>query len=656
MNWLDVAPVALVSAGWLFLPGLLVTYLTGLRGIAAWALAPTLSVAVVATTAVVAGKLGIDWSVPVVLVASLVVVVVTALLAPVLRGRSSGPVRSDPRPVTTAAFLGLIPALLLGSAAVMLGMSRPEELSQTFDAVFHYNAIAYILDNHNASSLTMGTLGNPIAPPSFYPAGWHDFASLAVLSTGTSIPAAANVLTGVLAVLVWPLSCVLMVRQIAGRSVPAMAITGLISIGFSQFPWGLVSFGVLWPNTLGLSLVPAAVGVALSISGLARDDLIGRTRAWILVPFVLLSGGFAHPNSLFSLIIIVVFPVFTGIVRWRRRMIEQGRRRRGTTGLVIAIAVFLLGWLFVATTPAFKAVRTFYWAPFETSSQAIGEILFNATNQRSALWALSVAVLAGAFLIWRVRDQRWLVGAFVLNALLFISTASVNNGLTQSLTGYWYNDSHRLAAILPVTTVPLAVLAIVAVATWLKGWLAEHPKPRLGRLGTSVAGLVTVLTLLLFVASEGMYFPSHVATVAFTYTRLENTKSDTMVDPREQDFYSRLAKDVPADSVIANNPWDGSGLIWALANRKPLFPHLDIAWSDEQRYLAKHLVNLASDPKACQDAKLLHVDYLVIGEKRFWITDLRLKDYSGITNPGNRPGFQLVDSDGDLKLYKITAC
>lgn len=654
MNWLDAVPVAVASAGWLIVPGLLMGLLVGLRGIAAWAIAPTLSVAVVSIVAAVLGKAGIDWSLGSALVGAAVAVVLTAVVALVLRGRSRGTVRSDPWPVTLAGLLGVVPAVLLGAVVVALGMGRPEELSQTFDAVFHYSAVAYILDSHNASSLTLGALGNPNTPAGFYPGAWHDFATLSVLSTGTSVPVAANLVTGVLAVLVWPLSCVLLVRQIIGRNTVALAMTGLFSLGFSAFPWGLMSFGVLWPNTLGLALVPAAIAVVLSLSGLAKDDLIGRGRAWVLAPFVLLAGGFAHPNSLFSIIAIAVWPVFTGIWRWSRRLREQGQGRRGTIGLAVSIVVFLAGWAFVATSAAFKNVRTFYWAPFESTARAVGEVLLNATNGRSSLWVVSIFMLVGLFLVWRVREQRWLVGAFATVGMMFVLTAANNRSYTQFITGYWYNDSYRLAAILPVLAVPLTVLGIVRAGECLRTWLSERPKPRFGRLGT--VGLTVVLALLVIVASKGLYFRNQVSTLAFNYTGMEHSDDGTLADPREQAFYTRIAAKVPHDAVVANNPWDGSALVWALADRQVLFPHMDIAWSSEQKYLAEHLVNVATDPTVCSDVRRLHVGYLVIGEQRFWHGDNRRASYPGIHDPGSKPGFQLVDSDGDLKLYKITAC
>ncbi|HKN95662.1 MAG TPA: DUF6541 family protein, partial [Pseudonocardiaceae bacterium] len=87
MSWLDSVPVALLAAAWLFVPGLLVTYGYGLRSVAAWALAPVVSVAIVGATAVVAQKAGVRWSVSVVLVVALVLAVVVALAAFLLRRR-----------------------------------------------------------------------------------------------------------------------------------------------------------------------------------------------------------------------------------------------------------------------------------------------------------------------------------------------------------------------------------------------------------------------------------------------------------------------------------------------------------------------------------------------------------------------------------------
>lgn len=655
MNWLEAVPVALAAAGWLFVPGLLASYAIGLRGVIAWAVAPTISVGVVAVTAVIAGMVGIPWSAPLVLVTSVLVAAVLGLAAFLLRRRFQVVRKTDSPSLAWTALIGMVPAVVVGAVVVVKGMGTPETLAQTYDSVFHYNAVAYILDSGNASSLVLNTLGTPGVPGSFYPGAWHDFAALLALTTGASVPASANVLTAVLAIVVWPMSCIGLVRQLAGRCRPAILLTGLISVGFSGFPWGLMAFGVLWPNTLGLMLVPSGLAAVLSLAGFAKDDAIGRGRAWLLMPVVLIGGGLAHPNALFSLVAVAVFPVFASVGRWALRQRAAGRTRRGVLGFGAAVLVFLLAWAYVAVAPAFAGTRNFFWPPYESPPQAVGEALLGGTNHHPALWALTAAVVLGVVFLWRRYEQNWLIGAFAGTAMMFVLTASLNTWWSKYITGYWYNDSFRLAAIIPVVAVPLATLGVATLARLVRDRLSAGERPRLGAFGRSLGAVTVALGLVLLVLTKGMYAGQHWTTLSVTY----NTANDppmTILGDRDEAFYARVKAEVPADVVVANNPWDASPVLWALDNRVPLFRQMDMQFSDTQRYLAKHLVDMATDAKACAAAKQLDVGYLMIGKQQFWPWDARRKDYPGIVDPAGRPGFQLVDSVGDMKLYKLTQC
>src|SRR4051794_9723875 len=321
MNWIEAAPVALVTVAWLLVPGLFVSYLLGLRGVAAWGLAPVTGIALIACTAVLGGFLGIGWSVGFVLLVSVAFVAVVAAVAFLLRRRAFLAADPDPRGLTLAAGLGILPAVVLGLTTIIESMGAPDTLSQTYDAVFHYNALAYINDSHHASALSMSALGNPHIPGFFYPAAWHDLASLVMMSGGASIPLAANAVTVAATVVLWPLSCLLLVRQLFGRNLGALVITGTLSIGFTAFPWDLLGFGVLWPNLLGMSIAPALFAVVLTLTGWARDDAIGKVRAWLALAVGLVAAGFAHPNVLFSLVVLSVFPAAARVFAraWRLR-------------------------------------------------------------------------------------------------------------------------------------------------------------------------------------------------------------------------------------------------------------------------------------------------------------------------------------------------
>ncbi|KOX32565.1 hypothetical protein ADK67_07925 [Saccharothrix sp. NRRL B-16348] len=677
MSWLDVVPVALVTAAWLVGPGAALSYAIGLRGLSAWGMAPTLSMLIVPITAVLADKLGVRWSPVVVLVATAVVVALAVAVSLLLR-RIAPPRRTDPRRVLAGAALGLLPAFAIGWYVMVEGMGEPDQLSQTYDAIFHYSALSHILDSGNASSMAMGTLGNVATPTTFYPAGWHGLTSLVVLSTGVPIAVAANVVAGVIAMLVWPLSCMVLVRQLIGRSTAAMAVTGAVSVAFTAFPWGLLGFGVLWPNLLGIAMAPAGVAMVLAATSLAREDVIGRRRAMALAPLVVVACAFAHPNTVFSLIVVCLFPIATSILRWALRLRRAGRTGRAVTGVSAAALLFLGAWGYVARAPMFAEVRSHVWPPFETPARAVGEALLSAPNGKPALWALSLVAVIGAVVAWRLRTSRWLVAAFAGTAFLYVVTASINRPSTQFITGYWYNDSFRLAAMLPLTAVPLAVLGITRLADQLGALLAKAPAPAATvPPGMVVAGAdqpegaepagrrsllrtPTVLSLVVLLAmaplTKFFYVGTNTAIVAGTYAIEPVPQNSTLVDRTEQAFLDDLEAKLPEDALVANNPWDGSTVMLAEVGRRALFPHANIPWSDDQKYLAANLDEAGRDPEVCRAADRLGVHHLLMANRTFWPHDARNLDYPGLRVSASDPAFELLAQAGTVKLYRLAAC
>jgi len=663
MNWIEAAPVALVTIGWLLVPGLLAGYLLGLRGVAAWGLAPVIGIALIACTAVLSGFLGIGWSVGFVLLVSVAFVAVVAAIAFLLRRRAFLAADPDPRRLTLAAGLGLLPAVVLGLTTIIESMGAPDALSQTYDAVFHYNALAYINDSHHASALSLSALGNPHVPAFFYPAAWHDLASLVMMSGGASIPLAANAVTVAATVVLWPLSCLLLVRQLFGRNLAALVVTGTLSIGFTAFPWDLLGFGVLWPNLLGMSIAPALLAVVLTLTGWARDDSIGKVRAWLALAVGLVAAGFAHPNVLFSLVVLSVFPVAARVFARAWRLHGEGRTVRGAIEAVAFVAIFSVSWWWAATTPKFESTRDQYWPPFETPANAVGEALFNATNRADALWLLSIVVILGVFAARRWPVLWLLVAGHVTTTFLYVLTASINRMDTQKYTGYWYNDSHRLAAMLPITGVPLAVAGIVfltmkivgAVQAAEKAQTPEKPRRLAGIPGLASAGVVAVaLTLVVTVASGGLYPTDRATRFAMTYD--PQRPNAVLLTDQMRDFYDKIAKEIPPDAVVAGNPFEGSSLLWALEDRKVLFPHFRNTTNDEMDLLAGHLDDMATDPAVCKAVNDFNVEYLLIGGAAFRTVDSKWKYYSGLSDPFGLPGFELVDQSGPSKLYKITGC
>lgn len=651
MNWFEAVPAMGVTIAWLVLPGLAISYLVGLRGIAAWGFAPISSIALIAATAVVLEKVGVAWNALGVLAVCLAVVAVVGVVAFLLRRRKIFARDPDPRGVSVAGFVGLLPGVVLGMISVILAIRTPDALSQTYDALFHYNALAYIQDSHHASSLTLATLGNPEVTGVFYPAAWHDLGSLLMMSTGVSIPVAANMVTVVAAVFIWPLSCLLLARQLFGRNVAALAITGTLSAGFGAFPWDLLGFGVLWPNLLGMSFAPAALAVVFTVTGWVRDDAIGKGRGWLAGAVAVVAAGLAHPNVLFSVGVLALFPIGArlGVRAWELR--KAGRTVRGVVE-VVAVVLFLgFAWWYTATAPAFANTRDQYWPPFETPANAVGEVVLNATNGAEALWILSIVVVVGFFAArreWPI--LRLVVAGHLATTFLYVLTAAINRPDTRKFTGYWYNDSHRLAAMLPITAVPLAVGGILFLAAKVLVRGAETTALLRGRTGTTVA---VALVALLVLVSGGLYPKDREQRVAAGYEVIEK---EQLVNAETQEFIERIKDEIPADALVAGNPFNGSAMLWSLADREVLFPHFRMVQSSEQDYIAEHLDEAATNPRVCRAVNDLGIDYLFVGGSKFRTSDIKWEYYEGLDDPGSKPGFELVDTDGDSKLYLITAC
>lgn len=656
MTWLDVFPSALAAAAWLLVPGVLTGYALGLRGLVAFSVAPVISTATIAVTALLLAEFGGRWSVPAVALSTLVPAVVV-LLVRLVRRRAFTPARPpDPLRARLAGFAGLVPAVVLGSVIVAKGVRSPANLSQTYDAVFHYNAIRWIVETGNASSLAVGGIG-PHHSGAFYPAAWHDLASLITLSGNASVAVAANLAAGAAAVLAWPLSCLLLCRQVFGASAGALVVTGTASVSFTAFPWGLMDFGVLWPNLMGFALVPAGVAAGLSLLGLATRDGMGRAAATFVLLASLFATGLSQPNTTFSIAGLLVFPAGFALARWIRQQHRDGRTLRGAAGGVAVVVLVVAAWIWVHSLSLVRQVKTFdNWEPFESITAAVGEVLLNATNGRNALWLLSAAVVVGLIVALNSRRNRWLPFTHVAVAALFVMTAAVQSSTTFVLTGFWYNDSYRIAATLPVTGVVLAVYGVVWTATQLRERVKDLRLPAVGARRPSTPACSVLVTATLLVSSIVWYHQWAATTIHNAYVA-PNVSRDTLATGREVAFYSRVAEIVPAGVTVANNPWDGSGMLWALTGTPVLFPQLNPTnWTPGQAYLANRLHTAASDPNVCGIVNAYNVGYVVRGTFDFWTERDLYKNYPGLTGISGNRGFELVARDGRLELYRITAC
>ena len=270
------------------------------------------------------------------------------------------------------------------------------------------------------------------------------------------------------------------------------------------------------------------------------------------------------------------------------------------------------------------------------------------------------------FGIWAMLRQRrflWLLAMFGISCVMFIVVSGYPFGPVRTwFGGVWYNDPFRLAALLPVAALPVAVLGVVWLTDLAHGWvrsqLAEGKLPRTWTAwatGSRVAVASAAATVLVFTGllglSQGGTVTASVASAAGSYAL---TPSARLVDADEMILLRRAASEIPADNVVVSSPWTGASMVYAIADRKSLTPHIFSEFGADTSTILNRLNQAGEDPAICEAVQRL---------KSYYVLDFGTREIHGHvhTMPGlvdmaTDPDFTLVDSQGDAKLYKVTAC
>ncbi len=661
MSWFATVPVVLACLLLLFLPGMLVLAGLGLQRWSHVAVAPVLTVSIVAVTAIAAPFLGIAWSILPVAGAT---VILAALLFVVRfawhrRRGTVPPVLALPRPGKSLVVAAT--GFLAGSAAIALQLrsafGRPENISQTFDNVFHLNAIRYVLDTANASSLTLSGMTSGDSPPYFYPAAWHGLVSLLVQMTGAQISVAVNILNLCVAAGVWTAGCMFLARTVVGPNAYAVAAAGVLAAGFGSFPLLLLDFGVLYPNFLSVSMIPAALACVSIFFGVT--DAAGRMgmARYVLAPVSAIGVALAHPNGLMSLLALSIPILLVSFIAFSLARYRNGHGHTGSlvmgAGLLGILGVVAVMWKYIRP-PAAAAT----WLPFQTPGQAVGEILTNSAMQRPPAWAVSVLLVAGVVVLWRRHKPIWLLGSFAVIAALFIVVSAGPPGWARdTLTGVWYNDSYRLAALLPVAAVPLAA----AGAGWLVGTLQHAWVTHRGALKAIPAGIRKsrlVVSAVMPLAVLGLVMAAQTvpigASIQSAKVNYSTTPDSALVSSDEMALIDDLDDYVPADATIAVNPWTGGAMAFAIADRNTTSKHTLTTYTKATELLNDKLREAGTDPAVCAAVRADNVRYVLdFGTKEVHGGN---HGFVGLQIPDATPGFELLARRGDAKLFEVTAC
>lgn len=671
MSWLATIPLLLFAVVLAFGPG----YAMG------WALrvpvrlrvfyAPLLTFALVAVSAIVLGKTGIPWNlISFVPVAAVMVAAAAGVMH--LVGRRWPSAVPDASSEAAENWAGNTVPLAWPVVGAVLGgfltlhatqhmVFGPEAFSQTLDNSFHMNAIRWIQEHGDASSLTLGAVAAANQEPTFYPAGWHDFVYLIYSTTGTSIATATIVMILLAAGIIWPCSLVAMCLSIPHlRPLQALAIPAL-TCGFFAFPGLLLFWGVLFPNLLGYALLPAFVALLLHMIQLMARREYSFVLSLSLTILVGLGGlALVHPNAVVSAAVFAVPMLLGGVVQVLRTRGASTRERLVGTGVLVAlIAGCVTIWL--SLRPSEEASDL--WTAIMSEGEAVYQFLFLGLENANPLGGnFAPAYLLGFLALWGVgyllykRRNLWLIGSWMLVGYMWIIAASVPRGDFRLLmVAPWYTDHFRLAALV---VFPAVLLAGIGLGGAVEGLFVRimHAIPREKHAKVAPAMMGASMVLVLVVAGLSSRTPAmHDATLQVA-ERYKVTPTSDILNQDEMNVINEIPKIVPKDDVIVNNPWDGSAYIYALADRHLTSYHFEFQTSPKYAAILNDLKDARTNPEVCRVVNEYKAHWYVHLENQGNFGPAQQKNYDGMVAAIDTDVLTPVYSSGPMTLYRISAC
>ena len=720
--WLEFFQSVVVIIALLYVPGVILLHASGMPK--PWALvsAPLVSCALFFIEGEIFSALNIPIPLAVmVLVPLLIAVLVNVYVFYVAPKHKEG--LNDKKPVKSKAIRAgkrltnpvpaficeelpfWIPLLYVAIGLLTVGLlflpTLPSASSfvQGWDIVHHLDVTQAMIESQKYSSIHYdfySTVEASITPwepgtSGFYPSGWNIIVALTTQLVSTTVPIAGNALNFVSAAIIFPLSICSLIAKVLPKHRIALISGAFVCLAFFVFPWSLLIYGPIFPNTVAFCVMPSIwwIFMQMTRSKTPKYDLI-----WLIVIFVLglITLFILHPSTIFSSIVVLLPWSFARIGESKRRVVLFGKQIKPVTLAYVFFIFALVIWsVFYYVLIVRGVALNFWWSAYSSLQDAILHALgmdfigqsYAGGELVSPQPVLSICVLVGAVWTFKHKQARWMVSAFMYLSILCIFIITFDVPLKGYLSGFWYTDPFRIAASCVIMAIPLAALGLATLAeaaletfaSWREKATQDQNQAQTKAqtcvfcnvwakplIAGAVIACVVVLNYVVPMPNLKSEDPMPAAT-AFKQASEKAYGDHYILTSEELEFLRRVELAVPAGAVIANLPQDGS--LWAYGTND-----LHVLWRFPNGYdaserpasaiLRKRLNRIASDPEVLQTVRDLNVQYVLILNNVVDYSNAVTSTYKpgtfrGITQiTDTTPGFEVVLEEGSMRLYKIT--
>lgn len=642
--------------------------------------APLFSIALLEIISIIYSKLGFYASWVSLSLPCLLLALIFLLIASFSRSRNTDVAKpSSGHSNWLILFLYIGIAFVIATKTYVLPLDGPSSFIQDSDNSFHLAVIRSFIDSGDYSTVNVGIYHDVMSSSiisvasGFYPAAWHLLAALIASFSGQDVAFATNVTNYVMLVFILPSSVFLFLKTVFKEERGVVIAGALVLFAFNSFPWGtLISVsGPLFPNTLGLMLVPACAAIFISTIGTcAKRFSLNYVAAFLLG---VLSLCFSHPNAIFTMAVLLAPFVVLRFSRWyvvKQKNVDSDMSLSvRLTSLAIPALLILVIWIVCFINPALSNTVSFTWGVTASHLQAIINVLALSFRLPAGNYLLALFVAIGFFALLRNKESSWLCFSYIFAAIIYIIGASSSGFLKHFLAGFWYTDPYRLGACASLMAIPLAAVGLEAVYS-----LALRVFNRLGYepwAKISACFVCLIITMCaLYVNDFNLPGFGRVYTGLGDYhncsTLANDSKRDNLFDPKERVFCKRVAEFLEKDdSLIYNNADDGSAFAYPLYGLNLLYRRsaaemLGNETSDNQT-LRLHLDKLATNEDVQRILKENCIKYILdldyggeVNNERCYYGYYTWDKWQGINSiEDSTPGLKLLMSEDDMRLYEI---
>ena len=557
-----------------------------------------------------------------------------------------------PRTPEPSESIPIVLLALAGSAALgffvmwLSGGARWDIASQTWDSFFDANAVRAAWETGRVDPIRISDFAYTSPFNTYYPSFFHALAVLVMQATGADAVSATNVTAGLIAGAIWPPMVALATGYLFGGSRRILLPALVLAWGFHGMPWSPLGWGVLWATGLAATAVPLAIALFAGMLGVTRVPR-NRVRATGLFVASLILVAVMHPRIGVVTATVLIVPWMWVVGGSARAAWQADRRGTAFVGVVLVGAplVVLAGaGLWVGRSNAELVARA--WPILQGRFAELLQYAIGGAAQSVPQLLVAALVAVGVVAAWRTPQLRWLVLLFVAAVAIDVVTATtIYVRPINAVARFWYNDRHRTIVVPPAAAVPLAVLGL----EWVRTVAAQRLSWARWRTQV-VAGLAAVT--MVWGAWGGLVY------LRPTYSEAAADPRLSFVSPADIEFYAKVADLVTPGQRVLNNPWDGSGLLYAYTGVRPVFMLLNGTSSTYNGVVMRDGLLTMTKDDACLYLKADSVHWVLNGGPvSLSNPELPPQVTPGMDIPSSGLwALTLVLEEGDRRLYRVTGC